>query len=196
MNSEEIIFKYFPHLSEDQNMKMRKLGEVYSIYNEQVNLISRKDIVNLYEHHILHSLAIGKVVDFGENKKVIDVGSGGGLPGIPLAILFPQTNFVLVDSINKKINTVNSIIHDLGLHNVTTKCERIEKVKDKFDYVIGRGVCCFDKFVALTKHLKDSKTKIFYLNGNNDETKTKHKIFIINDFFDEEFFQGKMIRSL
>lgn len=196
MNSEEIIFKYFPNLSEDQNMKMRKLGEVYSFYNEQVNLISRKDIVNLYEHHILHSLAIGKVVDFGENKKVIDVGSGGGLPGIPLAILFPQTNFVLVDSINKKINTVNSIIHDLGLHNVTTKCERIEKVKDKFDYVIGRGVCRFDKFVALTKHLKDSKTKIFYLNGNNDETKTKHKIFIINDFFNEEFFQGKMIRSL
>lgn len=192
----EIIFKYFPDLSEEQKEKMIKLGEVYSFYNEQVNLISRKDIVNLYEHHILHSLAIGKVVDFGEGKRVVDVGSGGGLPGIPLAILFPQTNFVLVDSINKKINTVNSIIKDLGLDNVMTICERVEKVKDKFDYVIGRGVCCFDKFVAMTKHLKDGKTKIFYLNGSNDETKTKHKIFIVNDLFEEEFFQGKLIRSL
>ena len=192
----EIIFKYFPNLSEDQKMKMIKLGEVYSLYNEQVNLISRKDIVNLYEHHVLHSLAIGKVVDFEQGKKIIDVGSGGGLPGIPLAILFPQTNFVLVDSINNKINTVTSIIHDLGLQNVTTLCERVEKVKEKFDYVIGRGVCCFDKFVALTKNLKNGKTKIFYLNGNNDETKTKHKIFIINDFFEEEFFKGKIIRSL
>lgn len=192
----QIIFKYFPNLSEEQKEKMRRLEKVYSFYNEKVNLISRKDIINLYEHHILHSLAIGKVVDFEQDKKVIDVGSGGGLPGIPLAILFPQTNFVLVDSINKKINTVNSIISDLGLQNVTTRCERIEKVKDKFDYVIGRGVCCFDKFVAMTKHLKNAKTKIFYLNGCNDEPKTKHEITIINDLFDEEFFQGKLVRIL
>ena len=195
MNS-EIIFKYFSNLSEEQSCKIKKLGEVYKFYNDQVNLISRKDIENLYEHHILHSLAIAKVVEFEEGCKVVDVGSGGGLPGIPLAILFPQTKFVLVDSINKKINAVNSIVQDLGLQNVTTICQRIEKCKEKFDYVIGRGVCCFDKFVALTKHLKHGKTKIFYLNGLNDEIKTKHKISIVNDLFQEEFFQGKVVRIL
>ncbi|MDR2402334.1 MAG: 16S rRNA (guanine(527)-N(7))-methyltransferase RsmG, partial [Cytophagales bacterium] len=145
MNS-EIIFEYFPSLNEEQSEKIKKLGKLYNFYNEQVNLISRKDIKNLYEHHILHSLAIGKIVNFEEKTRVIDVGSGGGLPGIPLAILFPQTSFILIDSIKKKINIVNSIIQDLKMQNVTTVWDRVEKCKEKFDYVVGRGVCCFDKF--------------------------------------------------
>lgn len=192
----DIIFKYFPNLSEEQIVKIKRLGEVYSFYNEQVNLISRKDIDNLYEHHILHSLAIAKVVNIPDESKIIDVGSGGGLPGIPLAIFFPEAKFVLIDSIRKKINTVNSIINDLGLQNVTTICDRVEKCKEKFDFVIGRGVCCFDKFLIMTKHLKHSKTKIFYLNGLNDEVKTKHKIELVNNLFNEEFFQGKVVRIL
>lgn len=192
----EIIFKYFSLLNSEQKDKIEKLYEVYNFYNSQVNLISRKDIVNLYEHHILHSMAIAKTVDMKENKKVIDVGSGGGLPGIPLAILFPQTQFFLLDSIKKKINTVQHIIADLNLKNVNTICDRVERCKEKFDYIIGRGVCGFDKFVSMTKHLRAPGSKIFYLNGSNDETKTKHKIANVNDFFYEDFFHGKLIRML
>ncbi len=190
-----IIFKYFPDLDEEQKSQILKLQEVYNFYNAQVNLISRKDIVNLYEHHILHSLAIAKVVSFEMGKKVVDVGSGGGLPGIPLAILFPQTKFLLVDSIRKKINTVEKIVADLNLHNVECLCERAEKLDKKFDYIVGRGVCGFDEFVKITKNLMLKNSQIFYLNGANDTTHVSHKIFNVNDFFEEEFFVGKVVRE-
>jgi len=139
----EIILKYFPELSENQKNLFKQLFPLYSKWNARINVISRKDIDHLYERHILHSLGIAKIIQFKNNTRVIDIGTGGGFPGIPLAILFPETHFHLVDSIGKKIKVVEAITESLGLTNVTYEQNRAENLKGKFDFVISRAVKLF-----------------------------------------------------
>ena len=152
MNQIDIILEYFPKLTEDQKDKFERLGELYKEWNQQINVISRKDIDNLYTHHILHSLAIAKWINFKPGAKIIDLGTGGGFPGIPLAILFPETNFKLVDSIGKKLKVVNAVAEALSLDNVEQSI-RAEEQKEKFDFVITRAVAKLDKLLSWSNKL-------------------------------------------
>jgi len=136
----DIICSYFPNLTDIQKEQFKNLDTVYRDWNEKINVISRRDIDNLYLHHVLHSLAIAKFIQFKPNTKIIDLGTGGGFPGIPLAILFPQCDFKLVDSINKKITVVNAVVEALNLQNVTTQHARVEELKVKCDFVVTRAV--------------------------------------------------------
>ncbi len=204
----DVIKKYFPELDDEKYKQLSKLGNLYSEWNEKINVISRKDIEQLYERHVLHSLAIAKLIDFVPGTKVMDVGTGGGFPGIPLAIMFPEVDFVLVDSIAKKISVVNAIANELGLKNVVARQQRAEKVKSKFDFVVSRAVTAFPKFVSLvqTKILSDEQKNslhngIIYLKGgdfdNELETfKNKVKTYELSNFFEEEFFETKKIIHL
>ncbi|MBE9467710.1 MAG: 16S rRNA (guanine(527)-N(7))-methyltransferase RsmG [Bacteroidetes bacterium] len=198
------ILKYFPNLTEKQIEQFSKLKNLYSFWNEQINVISRKDIDNIYEHHVLHSLAIAKIIRFNKNTSILDVGTGGGFPGIPLAILFPDTNFFLIDSIGKKIKVVKEITKELNLNNVNSEKIRVEKIKNKYDFIISRAVTNFPQFVALVKkniHGNDKNplpNGILYLKGGDftDEIKNIKKsisIYNINNFFEEEFFETKKI---
>ncbi len=145
------IIKYFPDLSEKQVEQLSKLEEVYEHWNSQINVISRKDISELYIRHVLHSLAIIKRFDFEKGSNVLDVGTGGGFPGIPLAIIFPDVNFHLVDSIGKKIKVVNAVAEEIGLKNVKGEHIRVEKIKAKYDFIVSRAVTNFPKFVKLVQ---------------------------------------------
>lgn len=200
----EIILKYFPGLPNEQIEQLSKLKELYSYWNERINVISRKDIENLYERHVLHSLAIAKLIKFVPKTNVIDVGTGGGFPGIPLSILFPETNFHLVDSIGKKITVVNEIASTLGLKNVKGIHSRSEAIKQKYDFVISRAVTEIPKFIDFTKHLiaKNDKNGLpngfLYLKGGSfiaelEKTKLYYELFEISDFFSEDFFKEKRI---
>lgn len=198
------ILKYFPHLSEEQINHFRQLDELYRFWNAQINLISRKDIDNLYVHHILHSLALAKVITFKDGSKIMDVGTGGGFPGIPLAIMFPEVQFHLVDSIGKKIKVVNEVASALGLKNVTAEHTRVELIKDKYDFIVSRAVTTLPEFHSWVQG-KFSKAKhhkipngIFYLKGGDLTSETepfKNKVseFSISDFFSEEYFTTKKI---
>lgn len=167
----DIVEKYFIGLSDKQVEQFRQLKELYQKWNEKINVISRKDIDALSVHHVLHSLAIAKVISFKEGTKVLDVGTGGGFPGIPLAIMFPEVNFFLVDSIGKKIKVVEGVSEALGLKNVTAKQVRVETMKEKFDFIVSRAVTAFPAFVALTKNriggdsFNDLANGILYLKG-------------------------------
>ena len=198
------ILKYFPHLTETQIDQFSQLKKLYSFWNEQINVISRKDIDAIYEHHVLHSLAIAKVINFKNDTSVLDVGTGGGFPGIPLAILFPETNFFLIDSIGKKIKVVKEITKELKLNNVNSEQIRVENIKKKYDFIISRAVTNFPKFVTLVKkniHTHDKNplpNGILYLKGGdfNEEIKdikNSVSIYNISDFFEEEFFETKKI---
>lgn len=200
----EVITKYFPHLTPDQLAKFEQMQTLYFEWNEKINVISRKDISELYVRHVLHSLSIAKVISFANETRIVDVGCGGGFPGIPLAVLFPQVSFTLVDSIGKKIKVVNEVAQALGLTNVTGIHARSEEIEGKFDFVVSRAVTAFPQFVAFSKHLVASKPKnvlpngILYLKGGDfaDELKPfgKHaETFEITDFFNEEFFETKKI---
>lgn len=164
-------------------------------------MISRNDIDNLYVHHVLHSLGIAKVIEFGPNRKVLDVGTGGGFPGLPLAILYPDTQFHLIDSIGKKINVVKEIASELQLTNVTTQQIRAENVRDQFDYVVFRAVTRLDQMVKWTSNLIDKEkdsNSILALKGGDisiELRKIKHKsrIFYLKDFFEEPFFESKIV---
>ena len=136
----ELILKYFPDITETQKEQFAKLEDLYNEWNEKINVISRKDMESLYEKHILHSLGIAKVMDFAPGTKVLDIGTGGGFPGIPLAILFPESQFTLIDSIGKKITVVQAVAEGVGLTNVTAIHGRAEKLKDKFHFVVSRAV--------------------------------------------------------
>jgi len=200
----EIILKYFPGLMEEQKNRFAQLQELYSVWNSRINVISRKDISNLYTNHVLHSLAIAKVASFNNGTRVLDVGTGGGFPGIPLAIMFPEVHFHLIDSIGKKIKVVEAVATELKLTNVTYEQIRAEELKDKYDFVVSRAVTALPGFVkwVQSKINKQNKHKvkngIFYLKGGDltEEIKPFYKIateFEISDFFKEDYFQTKKI---
>jgi len=183
-----------------------KLQELYKDWNLKINVVSRKDIDELYLRHVLHSLAIAKVVQFKPGSKVLDVGTGGGFPGIPLAILFPETQFHLVDSIGKKIKVVNEVAEGLGLTNVKTTNGRVEEVKDTYDFIVSRAVAHMETFVRWTrgriakKQNHDLKNGILYLKGGDlsEELKlyTSATIYDLTDYFEEDFYETKKIVHL
>jgi 16S rRNA (guanine527-N7)-methyltransferase len=200
----ETILKYFKDLTPDQIKKFSKLEELYLDWNSKINVISRKDIGELYIRHVLHSLAIAKFIRFQGGTKIVDVGCGGGFPGIPLAIFFPEVQFSLVDSIGKKITVVNEVASALNLNNVKGINERAEKLNDHYDFIISRAVTAFPDFVSFTRKLISDKQKnalsngIIYLKGGDfaEELKPFHKIvevFNISDYFEESFFESKKI---
>ena len=198
----KLILKYFPNLTDDQIQKFKELEVLYKEWNSRINVISRKDIEDLYLKHVLHSLSIAKFISFKKNTSILDVGTGGGFPGIPLAIIFPDCNFLLVDSINKKINVVKEISNTLKLTNVSYNAIRVEKLKTKHDFIVSRAVTRMNKFRNLVKGLisnkNDNKIKngIIYLKGGDltDEMMNiKHQKVNISDYFDEEFFETKKI---
>jgi 16S rRNA (guanine527-N7)-methyltransferase len=201
---EELIFKYFPELSENQKQQFTQLYDLYADWNSKINVISRKDIDLLYERHVLHSLGIAKVIHFKPKTKILDVGTGGGFPGIPLAILFPEAHFHLVDSIGKKIKVVKAVAEGLGLNNVFAEHARSETVNDKFDFVVSRAVTEFPEFYSWIKgkFLKTSFNEmpngILYLKGGDlrEELKdfsSRTTIFDLKNYFEEEFFETKKI---
>ncbi len=203
LNNMDIILKYFPQLTNKQKDQFLKLQNLYAEWNSKINVISRKDIDELYLRHVLHSLAIAKVIEFKPNSKILDVGTGGGFPGIPLALLFPNTRFHLVDSIGKKIKVVNEIVKELGLKNVTSEHSRAENVKGKFDFIVSRAVTKMDEFVKWTRNKisKNSNHKfkngILYLKGGDlsEELASfqKAKQYDISSFFEEDFFETKKV---
>ena len=195
--------KHFSELSSDQLKKFNSLIELYRFWNSKVNLISRKDIDNLYVNHILHSLSIAKIHKFIDGTDIIDVGTGGGLPGIPLAILFPKVNFTLLDSISKKIKVVEDIRKKLNISNVITINDRAENHYLKYDFVISRAVSKMDRFYPLVKNNIKSKSinrmpnGIISLKGGDLESELKQfnnfKVFELSKFFSDDFFQTKKI---
>jgi 16S rRNA (guanine527-N7)-methyltransferase len=200
----EIIKKYFHDLRPEQISQFERLGTLVTEWNEKINVISRKDIESLYEKHILHSLAIAKIISFRAGSKILDVGTGGGFPGIPLAILFPACHFILIDSIGKKIKVVQDIAEKLGLDNVTAIQTRVEEVKETFDFVVSRAVTSFPDFVAMvrkniSKTQKNSRPNgIIYLKGGDFQEEIKPfkqlaEVDEIKSFFEEPFFETKKI---
>ncbi len=199
----ELIKKYFPKLSEKQIEQFSRLEKVYKEWNAQINVVSRKDIDELYLRHVLHSLGIAKIQKFKPGSRVMDVGTGGGFPGIPLAIMFPKTNFLLVDSIGKKLKVVKAVADELELKNVTILHDRVENVKEKFDFIVSRAVTNMPDFVGWVrkKIKKDStheyKNGILYLKGGDltEELKDYQSIqlFELPDYFEEDFFETKKV---
>ena len=203
----EIITKYFSGLTDHQINQFAQLKELYTFWNDQINVISRKDIDELYERHVLHSLAIAKVVSFQKGTRVLDVGTGGGFPGIPLAILFPEVQFHLVDSIGKKIKVVNEVADALGLNNLTPEQQRAEKVKGQFDFVVSRAVTRMKPFLAWVRQKVKTKGRnqidngILALKGGDleeelDEVRRPYKLYDLSDYFDEPFFETKKVAHL
>jgi len=197
-----IILKYFPEISSDKIEKFKQLESLYIYWNQRINVVSRKNINELYINHILHSLAIAKIINFKNETKILDVGTGGGFPGIPLAILFPNCNFTLVDSIAKKIHVVDSIVDSLKLDNICTSVSRVESLNTKHDFIVSRAVTNMSKFLNLTKGRiskgghNSFSNGIVYLKGGDlsEELKDiKNQIYNISDYFEEEFFETKKI---
>jgi len=200
----ESIFRYFPALSDIQKERLSHLKEVYDRWNSMINVISRKDMDNFHVHHVLHSLSIAKVITFLPGTRILDAGTGGGFPGIPLAILFPDCEFTLLDSIEKKIKVVGAVAEELGLENVIPVRKRLEEEKDKFDFVVSRAVTGFPGFVSLaSKNIRKRTTNslengIIYLKGGDLKEelslfREKIKVWPIGGFFSESFFETKVI---
>ena len=200
----EIIFRYFPSLSEDQRKKISSLKPLYEEWNNRINVISRKDIDNFYIHHVLHSLSIARIISFKPGTRILDVGTGGGFPGIPLSILFPGSEFTLLDSIGRKIKVVSAVAEELKLDNVRFIRKRIEEETGKFDFIISRAVMEFPGFVQLTKKNIISKSENNPVNGiiclkGGDLSRelgrfgSSVRIWEIKDFFPEPFFETKKI---
>lgn len=200
----DIILKYFPNLSEVQQQQFAALYDLYTDWNNKINVISRKDITNLYEHHVLHSLGIAKVMQFRPETTVMDLGTGGGFPGIPLAILFPETHFHLVDSIGKKVKVATEIANAIGLKNVTTRHCRAEEEKQLFDFVVSRAVMPLtDLLKIIRKNIKKEQHNalpngLICLKGGELEREVmpvKHQtlMYDLKDYFEEEFFETKKV---
>ena len=204
MNSVSLILKYFPDLSEVQIEQFSRLEELYTLWNNQINVISRKDTDNFYERHVLHSLGIAKIMTFKDNSDVLDIGTGGGFPGIPLAILFPNCKFTLVDSIGKKIKVVNEVAKALELKNVTGIHARAEEIKTKFDFIVSRAVTAMPAFITWIdkKFKKDNLNPlpngVLYLKGGDlieemSSIKKYYQFHELNKIFEEEFFETKKV---
>jgi 16S rRNA (guanine527-N7)-methyltransferase len=200
----ELINKYFPDLSSKQRDQFGEMEALYQYWNARVNVISRQDIETLYERHILHSLGIAKVLKFKSGTSILDVGTGGGFPGIPLAILFPEAQFHLVDSIGKKIRVVQEIVQALELNNVKAEQTRAEKLDDSYEFVVSRAVTRMAPFVGWVKKnisrnsFHPLKNGILYLKGGDlkeelSELKEKARIYELSGFFEEEFFETKKV---
>ena len=201
-----LIQKYFPNLTEIQFKQFEALQGLYEHWNAQINVISRKDIESLYLRHVLHSLSIAKLIQFQDGAKILDIGTGGGFPGIPLAILFPEVTFHLVDSINKKLKVVNGVAESLGLENVYTTHARAETIEGQYDFIISRAVTTMPVFVSWIKNRVAKKNThalkngILYLKGGDltEELKTYSKVTLydLSAFFEDEFFETKKIVHL
>jgi 16S rRNA (guanine527-N7)-methyltransferase len=200
----ELILKYFPDLTDTQREKFTRLEELYRDWNSKVNVISRQDIDTLYERHVLHSLGIAKVLEFKSGTSVLDVGTGGGFPGIPLAIMFPDTQFHLVDSIGKKIRVVQEIATALDLKNVKAEQIRAEKLDDTYEFVVSRAVTRITPFVGWVRKnisrnsFHNLRNGILYLKGGDlseelAELKMKTRSYDLSDYFEEEFFETKKV---
>ncbi|RAV99832.1 16S rRNA (guanine(527)-N(7))-methyltransferase RsmG [Pseudochryseolinea flava] len=200
----QIIFDYFPDLTAKQKDQFGKLFNLYRDWNDKINVVSRKDIENLYVNHVLHSLGIAKVMSFNPGAEVLDVGTGGGFPGIPLAIMFPETKFHLVDSIGKKITVVNGVAEGVGIKNVRGEQIRAEQIKGEYDFIVSRAVTRLKEFYGwINKKVKTTSTHtldngILYLKGGDldeelAEVKRIHQVFNLSDFFKEEFFETKKV---
>ena len=202
----EEILKQFPDLSDNQILQFQKLQSLYEDWNAKINVISRKDIDELYTRHVLHSLGIAKIIDFRPGSKIMDVGTGGGFPGIPLAILFPEVDFYLIDVIAKKIRVVNEVAAGLGLKNVKAEQKRAELVKQEFDFIVSRAVTNMPDFVnwvddkVSKKQNHELANGILYLKGGDltEELKAFPKAteYNLSDFFKEEFFETKKVVHL
>lgn len=199
-----IITKYFRGLSDGQLNQFAALQELYRHWNAQINVISRQDIDNLYEKHILHSLGIAKVLKFKPGSEILDVGTGGGFPGIPLAIMFPDCTFHLIDSIGKKIKVVTEVAEAIGLKNLTAQHERAENVLNDYDFIVSRAVTRLKPFHGwvsnkVTKNqFNDLKNGILYLKGGDlseelEEFGGKYRLYNLSDYFEEEFFETKKV---
>ncbi|HPS83857.1 MAG TPA: 16S rRNA (guanine(527)-N(7))-methyltransferase RsmG [Bacteroidales bacterium] len=199
----ELIKKYFPGLTETQLSQFAHLEPLYNDWNSKINVISRKDMEHFYLHHVLHSLAIAKTFTFTSGMRILDVGTGGGFPGIPLAILFPETNFTLVDSIGKKITVVKEVASAIGLKNVEAFQTRAEDMKGQWDIVVSRAVTELPKFMTLVRNRLNRKPagnqpKVIYLKGGDVENeltdlRMPYTITNIDGFFTEEFFSTKLV---
>lgn len=204
MQGSELIFSYFPQLTEVQKEQISRLLPLYKEWNAKINVISRKDIDNLYLNHVLHSLGLAKVIFFKPATSVLDVGTGGGFPGIPLAILFPETQFHLVDSIGKKITVVKNVAEGVGLKNVRAEQIRAEQVRGEYDFIVSRAVTRLKEFYGWVhrKVKKESKHSLYngilYLKGGDldeelAELKKPHQIIELSTYFKEEFFETKKV---
>lgn len=200
--SEELILKYFPDLTEKQIVQLKQLGMLYPEWNEKINVISRKDVDSLYEKHILHSLGIAKVMQFQPGTKVLDIGTGGGFPGIPLAILFPEVQFTLIDSIGKKIKVVQAVAESIGLENVTAIHGRAEELKEKFHFVVSRAVTSMPVFLKWLKgkfekeQFNPKHNGVLYLKGGDlgeELAGIRCEIFPLSTYFEEDFFETKKV---
>lgn len=203
MNNLKLIKHYFPELDEVQLKQFEAISEVYKDWNQKINVVSRKDIDEIYIRHVLHSLGIAKVQEFQPGSKVLDVGTGGGFPGIPLAILFPETQFTLVDSIGKKIKVVEEVTEALGLKNVKAINDRVENISGEFDFIVSRAVAVMPSFVhwvkgKIAKESKhDRKNGILYLKGGDLSEELKPyrtvELFELSEIFNEDFFDTKKV---
>jgi len=199
----KILLNYFPDLTEEQKHYFSKLSELYADWNLKINVVSRKDIEELYVRHVLHSLGIAKIQSFLPGSKIIDVGTGGGFPGIPLAVLFPEVHFTLVDAIGKKIKVVDEVVAGLGLTNVTTVNDRVENVKGNYDFIVSRAVAAMPTFVHWVKgkiekeSLHERKNGILYLKGGDLSEELKDyktaETFALSDYFQDGFFETKKL---
>ncbi len=202
----ELIIKYFPNLTETQILQFSQLETLYKDWNAKINVVSRKDIDELYLRHVLHSLAIAKVQGFNPGASILDVGTGGGFPGVPLAILFPESTFHLVDSIGKKLKVINGVAEALKLNNIKTTHSRVEAIDEHFDFIVSRAVTAMPAFVTWVKRkikkkqLHDLKNGILYLKGGDlsEELRSfpKATLYNLNTFFEEDFFETKKVVHL
>jgi 16S rRNA (guanine527-N7)-methyltransferase len=199
-----IIYQYFPGLSDHQKQQFAQLYSIYKEWNDKINVISRKDVDNLYINHVLHSLGIAKIISFKPGATILDVGTGGGFPGIPLAILFPAAQFHLVDSIGKKITVVKNVADGLGLKNVRAEQIRAEQVKEQYDFIVSRAVTRLKEFYGWInqkikpKSMHEMDNGILYLKGGDldeelAELKRLHQVFDLSLYFKEEFFETKKV---
>jgi 16S rRNA (guanine527-N7)-methyltransferase len=200
----DIILKYFPNINEKQQEQFNALGPIFTEWNFKINLVSRKDIENLYLNHVLHSLGIAKFISFAPGSQIMDVGTGGGFPGIPLAILFPQVKFTLVDSITKKIMVVNDLIEQLEIKNAIATVDRVENIPNKFDFITARAVTEMETFFGWVKNKITKKqinalpNGILYLKGGELKEELKPfrdrvEIIPLSNYFHEDFFQTKSV---
>jgi 16S rRNA (guanine527-N7)-methyltransferase len=200
----EAIIKYFPDLSTTQKEKLSALKALYEFWNSRINVISRKDMDNFYIHHVLHSMAVAKVIKFAQGTSILDAGTGGGFPGVPLAILFPESDFVLLDSIQKKIKVVSDVTNTLELRNIKSVRARIEEHDVKYDFIVSRAVTAFPEFVSITyrkiksRSFNTLKNGILYLKGGDlteELLSFKNRVTVsdIKEFFYEPFFNSKHI---